>query len=93
MAFRRPAHARMGFAGPEIKKASGFPEAFIMAGSTRLELATFGVTGRRSNQLNYDPAQILLGSIRGTWVPAARKTIQRSFLVGGTRLELVTLGL
>ena len=27
-----------------------------MAGPTRLELATFGVTGRRSNQLNYDPA-------------------------------------
>src|SRR6266540_1810763 len=26
-----------------------------MAGSTRLELATSGVTGRRSNQLNYDP--------------------------------------
>ena len=28
-----------------------------MAGPTRLELATSGVTGRRSNQLNYDPAQ------------------------------------
>jgi hypothetical protein len=27
-----------------------------MAGATRLELATFGVTGRRSNQLNYAPA-------------------------------------
>ena len=27
-----------------------------MAGSTRLELATSGVTGRRSNRLNYDPA-------------------------------------
>lgn len=30
-----------------------------MAGSTRLELATSGVTGRRSNQLNYDPANPL----------------------------------
>ena len=29
-----------------------------MAGSTRFELATSGVTGRRSNQLNYDPAQL-----------------------------------
>ena len=29
-----------------------------MAGSTRLELATSGVTGRRSNQLNYDPAVV-----------------------------------
>lgn len=28
-----------------------------MAGPTRLELATSCVTGRRSNQLNYDPAQ------------------------------------
>jgi hypothetical protein len=27
-----------------------------MAGPTRLELATSGVTGRRSNRLNYDPA-------------------------------------
>lgn len=27
-----------------------------VAGPTRLELATSGVTGRRSNQLNYDPA-------------------------------------
>ena len=32
-----------------------------MAGSTRLELATSGVTGRRSNQLNYDPAVALYG--------------------------------
>ena len=29
---------------------------FKMAGPTRLELATFGVTGRHSNQLSYDPA-------------------------------------
>ncbi len=28
-----------------------------MAGPTRLELATSGVTGRRSNQLNYDPTR------------------------------------
>ena len=27
----------------------------IETGPTRLELATSGVTGRRSNQLNYDP--------------------------------------
>ena len=29
-----------------------------MAGTTRLELATFGVTGRRSNQLNYAPVRL-----------------------------------
>ena len=27
----------------------------LFAGPTRLELATSGLTGRRSNQLNYDP--------------------------------------
>ena len=31
-----------------------------MAGPTRLELATSGVTGRRSNQLNYDPAVVYM---------------------------------
>jgi hypothetical protein len=30
----------------------------IVAGATRLELATSGVTGRRSNQLNYAPEAI-----------------------------------
>jgi hypothetical protein len=27
----------------------------LLAGATRIELATSGVTGRRSNQLNYAP--------------------------------------
>ena len=31
-----------------------------MAGPTRFELATSGVTGRRSTQLNYDPAVVLV---------------------------------
>ena len=35
--------------------AQGAPVSY-MAGPTRLELATSGVTGLRSNQLNYDPA-------------------------------------
>ena len=48
-----------------------------MAGPTRLELATSGVTGRRSNQLNYDPDKRL--------VPMP--------LVGGTGFEPVTPGL
>ena len=37
-----------------IKKTST-REAFLMAGVTRLELATSCVTGRRSNQLSYTP--------------------------------------
>ena len=39
-----------------------------MAGPTRLELATSGVTGRRSNQLNYDPASY--GGVRAAHPPA-----------------------
>ena len=31
----------------------------LCAGPTRLELATSGLTGRRSNQLNYDPKWFL----------------------------------
>jgi hypothetical protein len=39
---------------------SGEAEASRMAGSTGLEPAASGVTGRRSNQLNYDPDKVNL---------------------------------
>jgi hypothetical protein len=53
-----------------------------MAGTTRLELATSGVTGRRSNQLNYIPEIVLLFC-----------THHPIEVVGGTGLEPVTYGL
>jgi hypothetical protein len=51
----------------------------FVAGATRLELATSGVTGRRSNQLNYAPEQV--------------STFHSLRLVGGTGFEPVTPGL
>lgn len=40
---------------PEKPLERSFQRLDELAGPTRLELATSGVTGRRSNQLNYDP--------------------------------------
>ncbi len=58
-----------------------------MAGSTRLELATSCVTGRRSNQLNYDPVTFsTLPLCCGTC--SSSKVIQS---LGGTGFEPVTL--
>ena len=40
----------------------------MLAGLTRLELATSGVTGRRSNRLSYNPASTLIAKLRMlTW--------------------------
>ena len=63
-----------------------------MAGPTRLELATSGVTGRRSNQLNYDPGK------RSQKLKSLKKNIftfalSLVHLVGGTGFEPVTPGL
>ncbi len=49
-------------AGVSLKNSRGANVLLLsemVAGPTRLELATSGVTGRRSNQLNYDPARVL----------------------------------
>ncbi len=47
--------------------------AGIMAGPTRLELATSGVTGLRSNQLNYDPVHLTWAvEDLNLWPPACK---------------------
>jgi hypothetical protein len=57
-----------GFLAPEKHKRREVAahESFRLAGPTGLEPATSGVTGRRSNQLNYDPAVVgILLTLRG----------------------------
>ena len=71
-----------------------------MAGRTGLEPATSDVTGRRSNQLNYNPAPV---EPRGTrWAAAAVTRLpgcarlsaepNTPAVVGGTGFEPVTAG-
>ena len=62
-----------------------------MAGWTGLEPAASGVTGRRSNQLNYHPARIdaLHRTLR---TRRTSRTWRTWFLVGDTGLEPVTAG-
>ena len=72
-----------------------------MAGPTRFELATSGVTGRRSNQLNYDPALRPTRACPGRPLRHHRGSSDQPKLagrhcerrlVGGTGLEPVTAG-
>ena len=62
-----------------------------MAGPTRLELATSGVTGQRSNQLNYDPAWVLqpLAPPRSGQRDVA---FLHRLMVGGAGVEPATAG-
>ena len=68
-----------------------------MAGPTRLELATSGVTGRRSNQLNYDPdKEIQIEDCQDLEFVFGISFLHFSLilnLVGGTGFEPVTPGL
>ena len=51
-------------------------KVFLLAGPTRLELATSCVTGRRSNQLNYDPVFKQLFYELATFPPKAGRSNQ-----------------
>ena len=66
-----------------------------VAGSTGLEPAASGVTGRRSNQLNYDPAQTFecnRKSATRSSVFAVVRRPQRRAVVGGAGFEPATTG-
>jgi hypothetical protein len=59
---RRPAGIALTFRGPRRSSstAGGAKSLLIETGATGLEPATSGVTGRRSNQLNYAPGTALV---------------------------------
>jgi hypothetical protein len=71
-----------------------------LAGLTRLELATSDVTGRRSNQLNYSPAEntndepaVTMAHPNDRAACSERAMLRSRRKVGGTGLEPVTSGL
>jgi transposase-like protein len=67
-----------------------------MAGPTRLELATSGVTGRRSNQLNYDPARVLTLKLLiadcGLMIGKSKISNQKSAILQTSRGSLARFG-
>jgi hypothetical protein len=65
----------------------------MLAGSTGLEPAASGVTGRRSNQLNYDPKnQSSNLKVESDFAFYFRPSTFPLSVVGGTGFEPVTAG-
>ena len=52
-----PAQCAAGAHPKDVRSANMLETGEMLAGSTGLEPAASGVTGRRSNQLNYDPVK------------------------------------
>jgi hypothetical protein len=50
---------KIGLSPPDLARCNLLILQDLLAGSTGLEPAASGVTGRRSNQLNYDPKRML----------------------------------
>ena len=77
-----------------IEKPRPLDGAFFLAGATGIEPATSGVTGRRSNQLNYAPDYLfenLFVDFRFKFInPNSAIPIR---MVGGTGIEPATSGL
>ena len=73
------------------------PFSLLLAGPTRLELATSGVTGRRSNQTELRPRNIIENLLieveRFVIIFNLHFSIFTFYMVGGTGLEPVTPGL
>ena len=63
-------------------------QRICLAGPTRLELATSGVTGRRSDQLNYDPAKGVVDYRTKVWWLAMYAGIPRIISSGEGRLPV-----
>jgi len=55
-----PAQCAAGVSLKMSRGANVLELSEMLAGSTGLEPAASGVTGRRSNQLNYDPKELTL---------------------------------
>jgi hypothetical protein len=88
----------LGCSKPKVTRRQKllFQRGLELAGSTGLEPAASGVTGRRSNQLNYDPKLKTKKVDSGEVTFALLSTFQPSTfhfpLVGGTGFEPVTAG-